>query len=63
MEIAKVPLDILNRVERRWMLRQVQSQKLRQRQGMQGVKKKPKDGPLGIAPSPATATRFLRALQ
>ena len=58
MEITKVPLDILNRVERRWILRQVQSQKLRQHarlEGMQAVKKRLKDGPRSVAPSPAAA--------
>ncbi len=58
METAKLPRDIVNRVERRWMLRHTYllKQKLHaRREGTQPVKKDTRVPPVGAAPGRETA--------
>ena len=57
MESARLPRDIVNRVERRWMLRHTQLlQKLHGRfEGMQPVEKELRELPVGVAPRGETA--------
>jgi hypothetical protein len=57
METAKLPRDIVNRVERRWMLRHTQLlQKLHGRfEGMQPVEKELRELPVGVVPRRETA--------
>jgi hypothetical protein len=57
METAKLPRDIVSRVERRWMLRHTQllKKKLHSRlEGMQPDKKEPNEQPASVASSRET---------